>query len=194
MTWAAGPPSALLVPVPGAAAVREPEPGGLPPHVTILFPFEASRRIDPAVVAGLEEALGGFAPFGFALTEVRRFEGVLYLAPQPADRFRALTQACVDRWPRLQPYAGAYEEVVPHLTLAEGPEPPGLADRAAALLPIRGVADEVWLMTRRRGRGWRRRAVVALRGLAACRRAPRGRSPAAGRSSRSRRARRGSGT
>jgi hypothetical protein len=72
----------------------------------------------------------------------------------------------VDRWPGFPPYAGAYEEVVPPPTLAEGREPPGLAERARAQLPIRAVADEVWLMTRRRGRAWRRRAVVALRGHA----------------------------
>jgi 2'-5' RNA ligase len=161
-----GPPSVLLVPVPGAAALREAKRAALPPHVTVLFPFEGARRIDRGVVAELEQVLGACAPFDFALTDVRRFPGVLYLAPEPADRFCALTQACVDRWPQFPPYEGAYEEVVPHLTLVEGPEPPGLAERANALLPIRGIAEEVWLMTRRRGRGWQRRAVVALRGPA----------------------------
>jgi 2'-5' RNA ligase len=159
-----GPASALLVPVPGAAALRSSGPGELPPHVTILFPFLGARLVDDAVVAALEAVLGAFPPFRFALADVGRFPGVLYLAAQPGEPFAALTTACVRRWPEHPPYGGAYDELVAHLTLAEGPEPAGLADRAAAALPLDAVADEVWLMTRGRTRGWRRRAAIALRG------------------------------
>jgi 2'-5' RNA ligase len=152
----------LLVPVPAAAMVCAAAPGGLPPHVTVLFPFLGVRQIDGAVVRELEQVLGVHAWFDFALTAMGRFPGVLYLASEPADRFRALTEACAAHWPQYPPYGGAHEEIVPHLTLFEGPEPPDLADRAAALLPIRAQATEVWLMTQRGGGSWRRRAVVSL--------------------------------
>jgi len=150
------------VPVPGAAVVRETRDRELPPHVTVLFPFIGARRVDDAVLGALADVLGVFERFEFALTEVCRFPGVLYLAPEPAERFRSLTSACVQRWPQCPPYAGAHEKLVPHLTLAEGPEPPGLARRAAGLLPIHAVAEEVWLMTRGRTGRWDRRAVIEL--------------------------------
>lgn len=52
-----------------------------------------------------------------------RFPGVLYLAPESDDRFRALTLAVADRWPEVPPYGGRFAEVVPHLMVAHGQEP-----------------------------------------------------------------------
>lgn len=48
----------------------------------------------------------------------RAVPGVVYLAPKPAALFIAFTQAVVERWPEHQPYGGAYEEIIPHLTVA----------------------------------------------------------------------------
>lgn len=157
-----GPASALLVPVAAAAGVCPPRRDGMPPHITVLYPFLGSRRLHGADAA-IREVLSGFCAFEFALTRVGRLPGVLYLAPEPAEPFLALTAACARRWPQHPPYGGAHRTVVAHLTLAEGPEPPGLAERAAALLPIEATAEEVWLMTRRPGRRWRRRATAVLR-------------------------------
>jgi len=97
-----------------------------------------------------------------SLAAVRRFPRVLYLAPEPAAPFVAMTEACARRWPEHPPYAGAFADVIPHLTLAEGPEPPGLAERAASMLPLRARAETAWLMTPRPGGGWKRRALIPL--------------------------------
>lgn len=59
---------------------------GIPAHVTILFPF--GDRDD-----GLEELVARFEPFDFALTRVERWPTVLWLAPEPAERFAELTRA-----------------------------------------------------------------------------------------------------
>jgi hypothetical protein len=158
-----GPSSALVVPVPGAEALA-PGSAGLPAHVTVLYPFLGTRRIGENTVTALAETFAACAPFDFALTAVARFPGVLYLAPEPAAAFVALTGACVARWPEHPPYAGAYAEVVPHVTLAEGPEPAGLAERASAALPIAGHAGVVWLMVPGRGGRWRLRAELPLAG------------------------------
>ena len=158
-----GPPTALLVPVQelplGILAG-----GVLPPHVTVLYPFVGARRIGDRLIGELEDTFAPQAPFEFELTAVRRFPGVLYLAPEPAAPFIALTQRCVRRWPEHPPYRGAHPEIVPHLTLAEGPEPPGLADRVGAMLPLRARAEQIWLMAPARPRGWRRALAVPFRG------------------------------
>jgi hypothetical protein len=159
----AGPASALLVPVAGLD-LDPPADNGLPAHITILFPFVGARRVGPQLGAGLEATLGGFPAFDFALTHVGRFPGVLYLAPEPAEPFVALTEACARRWPDHPPFGGAYADIVPHLTLAEGPEPPGLAARIEQRLPLAARAEELWLMAPGAGGGWRRRATVPLEG------------------------------
>ena len=110
---------------------------GIPAHITLLFPF--GDRND-----GLAELFASFAPFEFALTEVRRWPDVLWLAPEPADRFVELTRALVERYPEYPPYEGVYATVVPHLTVASGKTPP--EDIAAELrrgLPIAARATHV---------------------------------------------------
>jgi hypothetical protein len=154
--------SAVVVPVPEAARVVPAGTLAMEPHVTVLYPFVPAARIDDALVDALREVLGGVPAFDFALAAVDRFPGVLYLAPEPAAPFVAMTEACAGRWPEHPPYGGAFADVVPHLTLAEGPEPPGLADRAAAALPIRARAGAAWLMAPRPGGGWDRRAALPL--------------------------------
>jgi 2'-5' RNA ligase len=92
---------------------------GIPPHVTLLFPFlptdTVSRSLDDL------EALFAAAPaFDASFRELRRWPGMAYLAPEPAERFSQLTGAIADRWPDYPPYEGIHEAVVPHLTVAYG--------------------------------------------------------------------------
>lgn len=150
----------LILPVPSAEGVlqesaREP---GIPAHITLLYPFLAARSIDADTEAALAALLLEIPAFDFALSEIGRFPGVVYLAPEPAGRFVALTEALVTRWPEQQPYGGDYPEVIPHLTVAYGaPIPDGLAER----LPLTARAEEVWLMSRAGG-SWVRRQSFRL--------------------------------
>ncbi|HEY2537285.1 MAG TPA: 2'-5' RNA ligase family protein [Solirubrobacteraceae bacterium] len=149
--------STLILPVPAAETLlqesaREP---GIPAHITLLYPFLPARSIDGDAEAALAALLREIPAFDFALSEIGRFPGVVYLAPQPAERFVALTEALVARWPEQQPYGGDYPEVIPHLTVAYGaPIPDGLAER----LPFTARAEEVWLMSRAGGSWVRRRS------------------------------------
>ncbi len=117
--------------------------------MTLLFPFLSSKEIGDDVLAALDEVFRRHEPFEYSFTGVGRFpaERVLYLAPEPAAPFVDLTRAISHRFPEHQPYAGAYREIVPHLTVRTGPEPPGLARRLSESLPVRGHASEVWLMS-----------------------------------------------
>lgn len=130
----------------------------MPPHVTVLYPFLSRRAVDADVERALTSLVGGFSAFDFTLDALRTFPGVVYLAPRPAARFVALTTALLERWPDHPPYEGAYEDIVPHLTVAYGEEAPGgLAER----LPLSARAGEVWLMART-GRRWHQRSVFPL--------------------------------
>ena len=127
----------------------------MPPHITLLFPFLTAQTIDSDVESTLASLLQEVPSFDFALSEIGRFPGVVYLAPSPATPFIAMTQRLAERWPDNQPYEGAYEEIVPHLTVAHGARiPSGLAER----LPLTARAEEVWLMSRVTGRWVRSRA------------------------------------
>ena len=79
-------------------------------------------------------------------------QDVLWLAPRPAGRFRALTRAVSAAFLSYLPYGGAYQDAVPHLTVGDRPAG-GAADLRAAEtellrdLPITARISRVWLMT-----------------------------------------------
>lgn len=121
--------SALVVAVPEAASVvdgwRErtcqAKPStGVPAHVTILWPFVPAARIDDALVAHLHSLFEATESFTFALRTAARFPETLYLVPEPADRFAHLTRLVFEAYPEYPPYEGAFDAIVPHLTVAEG--------------------------------------------------------------------------
>lgn len=93
---------------------------GVPAHVTVLYPFLDCSVITASVVGELQEIIGGYPAFSVRFPECRRFPHVLYLAPVPDARFRAVTAAVAARWPEAPPYGGQFEEVVPHVTVAHG--------------------------------------------------------------------------
>ncbi|HEY4426803.1 MAG TPA: 2'-5' RNA ligase family protein [Solirubrobacteraceae bacterium] len=162
--------SALVVPVPDATRATAAWPGeadrltaaGMPFHVTVLYPFLAPEAIDEEVERALEKIAGGTTRFGFSLAELGRFEQVLFMAPRPADPFVALTRAVHEHWPEHPPYGGEFETVIPHVTLASGPEPEGLASAVESRLPIETEALELWLLTPRSHGAWATRNRFAL--------------------------------
>lgn len=85
-------------------------------HVTVLAPWvPAPSAADLAAVAEVVAAVPAFA---FELATVTAFaDGLLHLVPSPAAPFAALTAALVERFPGHPPYAGAFPDPVPHLTL-----------------------------------------------------------------------------
>jgi 2'-5' RNA ligase len=128
---------------------------GMPPHVTLLFPFVAP--VTDALVAELQALFAPVAPFAVELRELRRFPGVLYLEPEPAAPFANFTDELVRRHPDQPPYGGAFP-AVPHLTVVQGDD--GLLDRAEQdvrpALPIVAEAREALLLEE--GSPWRVRA------------------------------------
>ena len=91
----------------------------VPAHVTLLAPFAPAEERGDALVAALGEILVDIAAFNVVFRDVRRFPRVLYLAPQPEQPFRALTDAIVAGFPQFPPNEGLFDPV-PHLTVAQG--------------------------------------------------------------------------
>ncbi|HEY5833797.1 2'-5' RNA ligase family protein [Streptomyces sp.] len=139
---------------------------GIPAHVTVLYPFLPAGRIDAGVLADLRDLFAGHEPFGLTFTGFGRFPEVLWPAPEPDGPVRALTAAVTARWPEAPPYGGAYDDPVPHLTVAhKQPEATYAAVERefAPGLPLRAGVTEVRLMVRE-GVRWHHRASFPLRG------------------------------
>jgi len=112
---------------------------GVPAHVTLIYPFVPATALDRTVRRTLATIATGLEPFSVTFASVGRFRGVVYLAPTPTDPFIGLTHALTGRFPDHPPYGGAYDEVVPHLTIADAIDAPldTIALDAARLLPFR---------------------------------------------------------
>ena len=117
----------MIVPVPEAEAAvgalrlaHDPAAAlGVPAHVTIVAPFAPPDLVDENGLAGLVSV---FPAFDFTLDRVERFDdGAVWLHPEPSWRFADLIAAVVERWPDYPPYEGAFDEVIPHLTVSMTP-------------------------------------------------------------------------
>ena len=116
-------------------------------HITALAPFLPSPTTADLAVVGLVAASA--AAFAYDLSEITAFpDGVLHLQPDPLAPFAALTAALWEAFPSCPPYAGAFADVVPHLTLDQLSAEVSLAsvrDSLGDLLPVRTVADRLEL-------------------------------------------------
>jgi 2'-5' RNA ligase len=135
---------------------------GMPPHITLLIPFVDSESLPVDEVA---EIVRGFEPFDFQLTRPCRFGArdiVLWLAPEPSAPFVAITGALVRAYPAYQPYEGAFDEVVPHLTVAVSQDPhllDAIEPDVAAGLPFRAHATAATIVHQVDGR-WLRHSTL----------------------------------
>jgi 2'-5' RNA ligase len=93
---------------------------GVPPHVTLLFPFMPLSAISASVLASLQELFAGFASFTATFATVGRWPQQAYLVPEPEAPFIALTKGIAARFPGYPPYGGRHPEIIPHLTVAQG--------------------------------------------------------------------------
>ncbi|MDP8904606.1 MAG: 2'-5' RNA ligase family protein [Chloroflexota bacterium] len=157
--------SAIIIPVELPVAIKRlrdrmdaSAAQGLPGHVALLYPFLAPESLDEDAREELRRLIGSHEPFSFVLSSVGRWPDAVYLAPQPAEPFSRLIAA-------LEAYAGdrahrrRQAEGAPHVTVARDRRPGYLeaAERALpAMLPVRGVAREAWLIVHRPGERWQR--------------------------------------
>ncbi len=62
-------------------------PLGIPPHVTLLFPFVPVEELSAEIEERLARVLGAIQPFDVTFARTARFTDVLYLEPAPSEPF-----------------------------------------------------------------------------------------------------------
>jgi len=141
---------------------------GVPAHITINYPFQLDQSNKRQQISKLEDVLSCFASFRFSLAEIRQFPNSIYLAPDPEDKFKELSNKVLEHFPESPPYCGKFDEVIPHLTVAEVEYPEDIATilkkfvfASKGELPIRSEVKEVLLMDNQSG-AWETRHVFSL--------------------------------
>ena len=126
----------------------------LPPHLTVLYPASGD-------VQAIAQVLAPFEGFDVVFTRLDRFPGTLWLAPEPAGPFVAMTEAMVARFPDMQPYGGVFKSVVPHLTVAQS-SLDDVAVQVEPLLPLASRVESVVLYESPDGKHWSERMTFDL--------------------------------
>lgn len=139
---------------------------GVPAHVTVLYPFKPAEEMDGDVITRLADLFRSVPAFEHAFVRTDWFgDEVLWLASDADATFRHLTNVVVEAFPEYPPYEGQFDDVVPHLTIADrGPlEAMQAADRTVRPhLPISTVARAVTLMVEQPSGRWEAAASFAL--------------------------------
>jgi 2'-5' RNA ligase len=139
---------------------------GVPAHVTLLFPFVPVEHFDRILVDELRRLFAAQRAFEFSLPRVDRFPDYAWLAPEPDEPFRRLTALIYERYPNYPPYEGIHDDVIPHLTVAEGGV--DVQDEVDAALtphlPIAARAEEITLLVEDDAGRWRPGQRFALGG------------------------------
>lgn len=139
---------------------------GVPAHVSVLFPFVPAISIDEDLLARVAAVFRPISVFEYSFSRSDWFgDEVLWLAPDESERFRDLTRRVWTAFPAHPPYEGMFDDIVPHLTVADrGPIDP-MREAAVAIqsyLPIRAVARAVTLLVEQASGQWIAGASFAL--------------------------------
>jgi hypothetical protein len=158
----------VVVPVPEAEPLVSPwrsrfdtsAARGMPAHITVLYPFLKPRCLTDDVIADLTDACARQPALDVVFRRTARFTNVLYLDPDPADDLLQLTFDLAGHWPQAPPYNGEFDEIIPHLTVAQdvGADLLDTVDsELSACLPLAARLVEAHLLVFD-GTRWRRRA------------------------------------
>ena len=158
--------SAVLIRVPEAEPLvgewrRRFDPSavlGIPAHITLVYPFVPVEGVDADIRAELRGLFAEEAPCRFEHRASARYPSVLYLKPEPDAALRAMIEGVVGRFPEHPPYGGAFEDVTPHLTVAQSGDEALLAEIESELprgLPVKVRITEAVLMAEHEDGLWR---------------------------------------
>jgi 2'-5' RNA ligase len=146
---------------------------GIPPHITILFPFVPCAALGVGVLEALRRLYGPLRPFGFDLASVETFPTTAWLAPAPAAPFVDLVEITRTVYPEYPPYGDPELVPVPHCTVGTDDDPGVVEEMARELraglgpqLPIRCRAAELTLLGERPDGAWATLAAFPFEGAA----------------------------
>lgn len=128
---------------------------GVAAHVSVLYPFVPPGDVDERLLRRLHQAVSRDGAFECTFERCAWFDDdVLWLAPEPSGPFRELTAAVWAEFPEHPPYEGAFDDVVPHLTVGERrlgrlEELHDVERTVQRALPVRMYVDRVALIAGR---------------------------------------------
>lgn len=169
--------AALLIAVPEAEPLvrrfrLEYDPSarlGVPAHITINYPFLPGVNPAEELPEALADLFANFGAFEFSFRRIGRFPDLLYLPPEPDEPFKQLMQLVEGRFKDSPPYGGEFDEIIPHLTVAQSGDDDVLEFVGRELermsrryFPMPCRAEQVWLMDNRFGT-WRKRGTFRLK-------------------------------
>jgi 2'-5' RNA ligase len=142
---------------------------GVPAHVTVLFPFVPTVSQRGEDIGRASSVVRRTPAFDVEFGKIEHWEpgatpeGVVWLPPDPAAPFIALTNALAAAFPGYLPYGGIHDEVIPHLTLANvGVDAAASATEACWRGPFRRRARDVLLLVEDEAGRWRTRRRLPL--------------------------------
>lgn len=145
-------------------------PRGMPPHVTLLYPWRPAPLDDDDFDA-LARALADVPPVRLRIGAVQRFDAdrLLYLAVEPLDALQVLMRRLADAFPETPPYGGTIADPIPHVTVrrcADDDECRDMTGQIEGALsdhrPIDVIADHVTVHQLAGDETWRARAALPL--------------------------------
>lgn len=128
------------------------------------------RLIDDEVLGAVGDMAAAFEGFAVLFPDVREFPSVVWLRPDPEDRFRALTRALVAAFPDCPPYRGRFPDPQPHMTVGMDLDPQTQAElreqtdrEVTPRLPFHAVVTSMSLLILNEHGAWREEARFAFR-------------------------------
>jgi 2'-5' RNA ligase len=138
---------------------------GVPPHLTVLFPFVPPSQLGDDVREELRRLFAPHSTFGYDLVSVETFPTTAWLAPAPAGPFLDLIAITWEAYPQYPPYGDPELVPVPHCTVGTADDPGAVEEMARELraglgpqLPIRCRAAGLTLLEERPDGTWGARA------------------------------------
>lgn len=129
---------------------------GIPSHITVLYPFKKPELIDERAIDKIKSFFSNIKRFEFSLERIGAWPDVIYLEPEPRDKFIELTEGIVKIFPENLPFNGKFKKINPHLTIGNKLQDLELAkieisQNITSKLPIKTLTTEAWLMESKNG-------------------------------------------
>jgi 2'-5' RNA ligase len=129
----------------------DPSPGwGMPAHLTVLYPFVPPTDLNHNILSKLQTIATTVRPFEAEFDDFGWFaDRVVWLAPPQSSQFGSLIREMMNAFPECPPYGGAFDKVVPHITIGESNEVDLLRAAEDAIrpqLPLKSMVTSLSLM------------------------------------------------
>jgi hypothetical protein len=143
---------------------------GVPPHVSLLYPWR-EPPLSGHDLDTLQHAVALCPVFSICFVRVGHFaSNVLFLEPAPDAALRNLMHRIWAAFPDSPPYAGAFRDPAPHLTIAKATThahferlQSEIHAAMAALLPLTLLVEEIVVMEEGVTGFWQSQATMRLR-------------------------------